>query len=405
MNIGFFTDTYFPQVSGVSTSVRLLRDELVRRGHKVIIFTTTDPDEQFEEGVVRLPSVPFFSFDDRRVAYAGFERCLKIAREYQLDLVHTHTEFSLGMAGRYVAMRMKLPLVHTYHTMYENYTHYIFKGKLLRPKHVQMISKLYCNHVDGVIAPSKMTEMKLREYGVTKPIASIATGVELPEVDGTARQQLREQWQMNDTDVVLLSLSRLSKEKNIAAVLEAYAKVVQQADNVKLVIVGDGPERSVLEEQARMLNISPLFVGEIEHEEVSRYYQAADLYVNASMSETQGLTYLEAFANRLPVIAKRNDYLDGIMTEPSFGKLYDDFNEFADVILTYLQQLQQGAFNKINPKDLRPLSAEYFAEKVETFYDEIVALHEQEATSVFDKMMHSVKDTVRDFMGGDDEDA
>ena len=85
MNIGFFTDTYFPQVSGVSTSVKLLRDELVRQGHEVIIFTTTDPNARPEPGVVRLPSVPFVSFEDRRVAYSGFERCLKIARNYQLD--------------------------------------------------------------------------------------------------------------------------------------------------------------------------------------------------------------------------------------------------------------------------------------------------------------------------------
>lgn len=107
MRIGMFTDTYFPQVSGVSTSIKILCDQLRKVGHEVIIFTTSDPEARPENGVVRLPSIPFASFEDRRIAFGGLDRCVKISREYDLDIIHTHTEFSLGLAGKYVASRLK----------------------------------------------------------------------------------------------------------------------------------------------------------------------------------------------------------------------------------------------------------------------------------------------------------
>ena len=210
MNIGFFTDTYFPQVSGVSTSVKLLRDELVRQGHNVIIFTTTDPAAKPEIGVVRLPSIPFVNYDDRRIAYSGFDRCLKIARQNNIEIIHTHTEFSLGMAGKYVASRMKIPNVHTYHTMYENYTHYILQGNLIHASHVRYLSKLYCNQTQGIITPSRITHDKLREYGISEKIEIIPTGVQMPKYLLENRVDVRSELHLKETDVVLLSLYRVS---------------------------------------------------------------------------------------------------------------------------------------------------------------------------------------------------
>ena len=401
MNIGFFTDTYFPQVSGVSTSVKLLRDELVRQGHEVIIFTTTDPNARPEPGVVRLPSVPFVSFEDRRVAYSGFERCLKIARNYQLDLVHTHTEFSLGLAGRYVASRLKIPTIHTYHTMYENYTHYILNGKLIRPGTVKVLSKVFCDQGNGVIAPSLMTKDTLTSYGIKAPIRVIPTGVEIPDYNPEGRDSLRQKLGLSQDDIVLLSLSRLSKEKNIAAVSEVYPRVLDKLPQAKLVIVGEGPERPVLEQQAKDLGIKPIFVGEVEHSQVSAYYQMADLYINASMSESQGLTYLEAFANRLPIIAKRNDYLAGIMTNDNFGALFDDFEDFDRAILDYLAKMEAGLRPNIDRQLLYPLSLEHFEQQVADFYQEVIKQNKRrKRSSGLNKIVAGVKYRYKQLMGG-----
>ena len=156
MKIGFFTDTYFPQVSGVATSIKTLKQELERHGHEVYIFTTTDPNaDKLEKDVIRMPSVPFISFKDRRVVVRGMWYAYLVAKELELDLIHTHTEFGAGILGKMVAKKLKIPLIHTYHTMYEDYLHYIGKGKVIRQSHVKYLSRLFANHTTGVVCPSE----------------------------------------------------------------------------------------------------------------------------------------------------------------------------------------------------------------------------------------------------------
>lgn len=401
MNIGFFTDTYFPQVSGVSTSVKLLRDELVRQGHNVIIFTTTDPAAKPEIGVVRLPSIPFINYDDRRIAYSGFDRCLKIARQNELDIVHTHTEFSLGMAGKYVASRMKIPNVHTYHTMYENYTHYILQGHLIHASHVRYLSKLYCNQTQGIITPSKLTHDTLRNYGISEKIEIIPTGVKMPPYIDENRVQVREELGLAPSDIVLLSLSRVSKEKKIDEVIAAFPEIKEMVPNARLVIAGDGPILDDLKQISKERNLDIIFVGGVEHDQVDRYYQMADLYINASDSESQGLTYLEAFANRLPIIARRNPYLESIMPNENFGALFDDENTLVETALDFLQKKETQTLQVIDQKQLRKLSSEYFGECVAGFYQEVIDEHTSSLDlTKFDKMYMKVKDAIREMMVG-----
>ena len=136
MNIGLFTDTYFPQVSGVATSIKTLRDELIAQGHHVYIFTTTDPQAKHDDvaaGIYRFPSIPFVSFKERRIAVRGGFRAVKLAKQFQLDIVHNQTEFALGMIGKLVAHELKIPCLHTYHTMYQDYLHYIANGHIINP--------------------------------------------------------------------------------------------------------------------------------------------------------------------------------------------------------------------------------------------------------------------------------
>ncbi|WP_124058019.1 glycosyltransferase family 4 protein [Vaginisenegalia massiliensis] len=403
MNIGFFTDTYFPQVSGVSTSVKILRDELERRGHKVIIFTTTDPDAEVEEGIVRLPSIPFISFEDRRIAYAGFDRCLRIAKKYKLDIVHTHTEFSLGLAGKFVASRMKIPTIHTYHTMYENYTHYIWNGHLISANQVKVLSRLYCGQTSGIISPSRITYDKLKDYGVKTPMQIIPTGVEMPQYDPDLCQSMRNKFGFSDQDRVLLSLSRLSKEKQIDRVIDIFPQVKAAIPGAKLVIVGDGPAREELEQQAKTIAPDIQFVGQIDHEHVAAYYQMADLYVNASESESQGLTYLEAFANRLPIIAKANPYLESVMLNANFGALFDHQEAFAQTVIDFIQAADNKAFEPIQQDDLYALSSEYFGEQVELFYQQVIQNYNKADSKIFDRFYGGVKEIIRDIVIGGDK--
>ena len=376
MRIGLFTDTYFPQVSGVATSIRTLKTELEKQGHAVFIFTTTDKDvNRYEDWqIIRIPSVPFFAFKDRRFAYRGFTKALEIAKQYQLDIIHTQTEFSLGLLGIWIARELKIPVIHTYHTQYEDYVHYIAKGMLIRPSMVKYLVRGFLHDVDGVICPSEIVRDLLSKYKVKVEKRVIPTGIELakferPEIKEENLATLRSKLGINEDEKMLLSLSRISYEKNIQAVLVAFAQVLKEEDKVKLVVAGDGPYLDSLKEQAVQLQIQDqvIFTGMIAPSETALYYKAANFFISASTSETQGLTYLESLASGTPVIAHGNPYLDNLINDRMFGTLYYGEQDLAGGILEALIATPDMDEQKLADK-LYEISAENFGKRVHEFY-------------------------------------
>ena len=380
MRIGLFTDTYFPQVSGVATSIRTLKTELEKQGHAVFIFTTTDKDvNRYEDWqIIRIPSVPFFAFKDRRFAYRGFTKALEIAKQYQLDIIHTQTEFSLGLLGIWIARELKIPVIHTYHTQYEDYVHYIAKGMLIRPSMVKYLVRGFLHDVDGVICPSEIVRDLLSKYKVKVEKRVIPTGIELAKFERTEIKEenlatLRSKLGIKEDEKMLLSLSRISYEKNIQAVLAAFAQVLKEEDKVKLVVAGDGPYLDSLKEQAVQLQIQDqvIFTGMIAPSETALYYKAADFFISASTSETQGLTYLESLASGTPVIAHGNPYLDNLISDKMFGTLYYGEQELAGAILEALIATPDMDEQKLSDK-LYEISAENFGKRVHEFYLDVI---------------------------------
>ncbi|MBP1040479.1 glycosyltransferase family 4 protein [Vagococcus sp. BWB3-3] len=373
MRIGIFSDTYFPQVSGVSTSIKTLKESLEGMGHQVYIFTTTDPKaEAAEENIVRLPSIAFMSFKDRRIAISGNYKALRIARQLKLDVIHTQTEFSLGFIGKHVAKQMGIPHIHTYHTMYEDYLHYIAGGKLLRPRHVAALSRYFCNQADGVVAPSKRVEDQLRGYEVYSKIGIIPTGVDLskfkPVVDG---HNIRHELNLRADQPIILSLSRLSEEKNIMAVIQAMPEVLQSRPDARLVIVGGGPQRDELEKAVSELAITEavVFTGEKKSHEVPNYYTQADVFVSASESESQGLTYIEALACKTAIVAKENDYTKTLVgPNGELGTLVVKDGELAQALLKELNSIESQSIEAIRGQVLEEISGETFARNIVSFY-------------------------------------
>ena len=308
----------------MATSIRTLKTELEKLGHKVFIFTTTDKDvNRYEDWqIIRIPSVPFFAFKDRRVAYRGFSNALEIARQYQLDIIHTQTEFSLGLLGIWIAKELRIPVVHTYHTQYEDYVHYLAKGMVIRPSMVKYIVRGFMSDLDGVICPSEIVYDLLVGYKIKAEKRVIPTGIDLakfdrPELSREDIKKLRFKLGIAEDEVMLLSLSRISYEKNIQAIVEALPMVLEENAKVKLVIVGDGPYAEDLKALVAQLHIedSVIFTGMIAPSDTALYYKAADFFISASTSETQGLTYLESLASGTPIIAHGNPYLDNVISD------------------------------------------------------------------------------------------
>ncbi|MED5763849.1 glycosyltransferase family 4 protein [Streptococcus anginosus] len=376
MRIGLFTDTYFPQVSGVATSIRTLKTELEKLGHTVFIFTTTDKDvNRYEDWqIIRIPSVPFFAFKDRRIAYRGFSTALEIARHYQLDIIHTQTEFSLGLLGVWIAKELRIPVVHTYHTQYEDYVRYIAKGMVIRPSMVKYIVRGFMSDLDGVICPSEIVYDLLMKYKVKVEKRVIPTGIELakferPEITSENIADLRGKLGISNQETMLLSLSRVSYEKNIQAVLAALPAVLEENPDVKLVVAGDGPYLSDLKAQAKRLNITDavIFTGMIAPSETALYYKAADFFISASTSETQGLTYLESLASGTPIIAHGNPYLDNVINDKMFGTLYYEERDLVGAILEAVIATPDLDEKSLAAK-LYEISAENFGRRVYEFY-------------------------------------
>ncbi|MGM0471588.1 MAG: glycosyltransferase family 4 protein [Bacillota bacterium] len=378
MKVGIFVDTYEPQVNGVVTSIKMLKSELEQRGHQVTIITIDHPeqDEELSE-VIGLPNIPFPFFPEHRIGLLYSYRIIKKIKELNLDIIHTQTEFSLGILGRIMAKTLNLPLVHTYHTMYEDYGHYITESGLKKyiAKLAQKVSKLFCSSCNRVIVPTKKVKEALREYGVENQIEVIPTGINLEPFEQDNYQpeeleQLRSDLSLAD-DPVVLYVGRIAQEKSLDLIIKQFPKLLDKLPTSKLVFVGDGPERNKLEELAKELGIGSAlrFVGEKPWQEIGQYYQLGDVFVSASTTETQGLTLIEAMASQLTVVAKYDKNLEGLIEDQVNGRIFIDDDNLADT-------LYQALTNEVETKrlvnqayqDVRQLSAAEFGKRVENLY-------------------------------------
>ena len=383
MNIGIFTDTYFPQINGVATSVHLLEKELSASGHNVYIFTTTDPKALPAKDIFRMPSMPFAFLPSHRVGLLYPPGVLLKIRKLKLDIVHTHTEFPLGIFGKVVSEFLKVPLVHTYHTMWEDYVHYVGKGHIITPKMAQQFSKFFCNRARAVITPTEKSRDSLISYGVERPVRVIPTGIDFkpfnPEFYSKDEiEALRKEFGILPKDQVMLSLGRVAKEKSIDVIINKMPGIIAFKPNVKLLIVGDGPARNDLEDLSKKLNLENhvIFAGSRPWSEVGKYYQLGNVFVSASVTETQGLTYVEAMAAHLPVIAKLDKSIEGLVMHGKTGYTFQNNEDLPGLVLDILSDT--GCMQRIVSEALTSishLSSQMYGQNIQKLYKEVISAY------------------------------
>jgi 1,2-diacylglycerol 3-alpha-glucosyltransferase len=306
MRIAIFSDSYRPVINGAAVAVGLLAEEL-RRRHEVTIFAPAHPEVRGPEvGVERTPSYRLPRAPDYPIAFPLSPR---IARRFALgafDLVHTHSPFTLGQVGRWLARRHGLPLVTTYHTLYTEYLHYArpIPGAWLRP-HVIALARGYCNGCAAVVVPTAPIQEVLQGYGVTAPIEVIPTGAVITAGAEDAGY-LRNRYELPTDTVILLFAGRLAPEKNLPLLLRAFADLrARGAHRTHLFIAGGGPSEEALRRLAVELGIgvAVTFAGFLPRAELIRCYAGADLFAFPSTTDTQGLVILEAKSAGLPVVS------------------------------------------------------------------------------------------------------
>ena len=379
MNIGIFTDAYYPQINGVVISTQTLKEELENLGHHVTVITVSDPTiEHDQENVLRIKSIPFAVLPNFRVGQLYSRRLMKQIKALNLDIIHTQTEFSLGIFARIVAKQLNIPVVHTYHTMYEDYTHY-FSPKIMdraAKKVTQKLSCYLCRTVDNVVVPTGKVEEKLINYGFKKDINVVPTGVNLRPFSPQKYSQKelsasREVLSINSDDKVILFVGRLAKEKSIDTIIDALPEVVAKNPKTIFLVVGDGPEMTHLHTQVELLNLDAhvIFAGKKPWSEIGKYYQLADVFVSASMSETQGLTFIEAMAAKKPVVAKYDTNLIGTIDDGVNGRFFYENNELAPILLDILNDDLLSHYLSRNALDTAErFSSEKFGRAIESVY-------------------------------------
>ncbi len=394
MKIGIFTDAYNPVTSGVVTSINMLEREMKKRGHEVYVFAPSKSIQPKEnQNLYMLKSMPLIvarQYKNRLAAFYSREVAKKI-KELNLDIVHTQSEFSLGLFGKIIARKYHIPFIHTYHTMWEDYIHYIIPIKggrnIYTKRFARTFSKNFVTKAECIIAPSKKTEkyLKYKCKVKNKPIYIIPTGIDIKPFEKEnfseqERTKLKESLGIQPDEKVILFLGRVAEEKSIHILLESMPLIFKQAPKTKFLVVGDGPSKEDLMEQAKKLKIENqvIFTGKIPWIDVPKYYNIGDVFVNASITETQGLTFLEAMASSVPIVAKYAPNLAEFITHNKNGILVKHDADFAKSILNVLEN--DALRNKLITNGLitaKQNSSEEFGDKLEMLYQEIIDLYQK----------------------------
>lgn len=389
MNIALFSDTYLPDINGVATSTHILKNELKKHGHHVLVVTTMlphDSDYEDEDGyVLRLPGLDLKKLYGYRASNIYSFKGMKELKDFEPDVIHIQTEFGIGIFGKIAGEILNVPVCYTYHTMWADYSHYIAPGNIkavdsAAKKIIEKISKIYGDSCSELIVPSQKTADALREYGITNSINVVGTGLQLEQFslqnkNETIMNQIIEDYQLQDKFVVTF-LGRIAPEKSVDLLIESMQEIVKDNPQVRLMIVGGGPQLDELKQLTRDLSLTDYvsFTGPKEAELVPSYYHVSNLFVSASITETQGLTFIEAMASGVPVLARYDKNLEGVIIDSRNGYFFKDKADFIDKVVSLSRQdlslLIQNAL-----EDAKQFSSEVFYQKIMNVYQKALSKH------------------------------
>lgn len=382
MKILITTDLYTTNTNGVVTSVRNLMEELTKKGHEIRVLTVSEKLKSHQEdNIYYIKSLPLGAiYPDVRMPVSHYHhRFIRELIDWKPDLIHSQCEFFSYQYAGYISRKTGAPIVHTYHTLYEQYVTYIFPSQRIGAFFVGKLSKYRLRKADAVVAPTAKVETVLKNYGLRNPIHVVPSGIALEQhkqrVTEEERKRRRSALGIPEDALVLLNLGRLGTEKNLTEVLDLFAMARLQNSKLMLLIVGDGPARKELEEKAAQLDVSEyvIFTGMVAPEQVYAYYQLGDVFVSASTSETQGLTYVEAAANGLPLLCRKDPCLDGVLVDGCNGWEYEAEEEFCDIIDSILRNPdQRQAAGSQSEQIAASFDKSNFAEKIEDIYEAVV---------------------------------
>ncbi|MBU0495820.1 MAG: glycosyltransferase [Chloroflexi bacterium] len=382
MRVGIMTDCYTPTKNGVVTSIIQLKEGLEQRGHHVVVVTVDTPhQEDGDASVYRFPSIPFRPDIEIRLGLVNPRTVYQIVRQERIDLIHTHTEFSVGWAGRLAAGKLGLPLVHTAHTMYQDYRHYVPGGELVPAAMIRGWLKLFLRNHNLLVCPSIKAQKHFQSFMPHARTVIIGNGVcptrFRPDLLTDAEKaQARHTLGLSPSDKVILFVGRLAPEKRVVELLRALTPLLQTHPHVKAMFVGGGPSQNRMIRAAggNDLRDQVLFPGYVEWEQMPRVYAMAGVFVTASLSEVHPITVIEAAMCGRPIVARRDDsYLD-LVRDGYNGYLVDADSQIAARVWEILNdEAQWRAFSRNALALSAGFSVEVHVDRVESLYEQVLS--------------------------------
>lgn len=346
MKIGIFTDAYEPHISGVTTSIKMLKTALEKMHHEVYIVTANLDNNKFiydkKNKIIYLPGIKTGIYETKLTGIYS-KKAMKIIKEWNLDVIHSQTEFGVGYFSRIVAKKLSLPIVHTYHTLYEDYVHYVTHGHFnnFAKKLAIKITKYYCEkRCDELIVPTdKIKNLFINKYNIIKQVNVIPTGIDIDKFKITSSmkkniQTIKNKYKIKDTNFVIGSVGRIAPEKSFDKLLYNVKDMIKVNTNIKVMLVGGGPDLDNLKELTKKLKLENyvIFTDKIDYDLVPTYFNIFNVVVSFSKTETQGLTIIEGLAASKPTLCIEDDSFRA-MIEPNYnGYLFKNDTEFKDYI-------------------------------------------------------------------------
>lgn len=374
MKVLITTDWYLSSVNGVVTSVKNLEKGLKSLGHDVKILTLSGSRQSYNnENVTYVGSVNANKiYPCARIKIPRKSTIIKDIIKWKPDIIHSQCEFSTFFLARKISKITGAPIVHTYHTIYEDYTHYFSPSMKLGRDAVILFTKFISKNIVCFVAPTVKVKDILGDYQIKTPIEIMPTGLDLDMIVSKSsyddKAELKKKLKINPQNKVILYAGRLAEEKNINEIISYLSK--KKPENTTFLIVGDGPYRKDIELKIKEFGLSDMTImtGMVKCDEIKDYYAIGDVFVSASQSETQGLTYIEALANGVPLLCRSDKCLNNVLIQGYNGYAYTNYEEFSQ----YLDEIlyNQGDTIIENSKKLanEKFSLFTFAENAEKIY-------------------------------------
>ena len=401
MRIGIFTDTYTPYINGVTTSVLMLKKALEKKGHTVYIVTVNAENLKYvieENGkVIRIPGIPIGIYDYRLTGIYPI-KAIKMIKKWNLDIIHSQTEFGIGTFARIISKQLNIPLVHTYHTMYEDYVHYITHGYFNKSskKIVEYLTLFYCDKtISELVVPTKKAyELFKQKYKVDRNVYIVPTGIDVEKFYKEKNPKLnidkkRQELGLAKDDFVVLFVGRIGSEKNIDLLLNAMKPLISISKKIKLLIIGDGPDMDKYQDYVKKNKLSNnvIFTGKVPWENISSYYLIANVFTTASHTETQGLTVIEGMAASLPVVAIDDESFTDTVIDGLNGLIFKNKKEYIKCITSLYND--KNLLHKLSTQariSAETHSSKYFAEQLLDIYKIAINRHPKHKIPIVEKL-------------------